>query len=206
MLASPLFLPSDGLMSGLTAGLTLTEMLHSSISGERLGDLPAHDLGDPLFDPLKFCLTGFDRFLLISHLGNSRLQMGALHKSDQIGSGVAGLDDLAIVTVNECEPVLAVLPAITSRTRARNHRIFTVLKHLDRVFASAGFTLYQKFQIKFPPNLSRRDRPIRHFRRVMPACQSVGPIEGRRSPNQGRSTLSERNMGRRRGAMSRCEL
>lgn len=206
MLASTLFLPSDGLMSGLTAGLTFTGMLHSSICGDRLGDLPAHDLGDPLFDPLKLCLSCFDRFLLISHLGNSSLQVGALHNCDQVRGSVTGLDDLAVVSVDECKAVLAVLPAIASRTGASNHRIFTVLKHLDRVFASAGFALYQKFQIKFPPNLSRRDRPIRHFRRVKAACQSVGPKGGHRSPNQGRSTLSERNMGRRRGAMSRCEL
>lgn len=31
MLASSLFLPSDGLMSGLTAGLTFTGMLHSGV-------------------------------------------------------------------------------------------------------------------------------------------------------------------------------
>lgn len=148
MLAPTLFLPNDGLMSGLTAGLTFTGMLRSGVFATS-SISPEH------------CADGGKG----GHVGG------------QCGSCVKNGDD--------------------------RHSIFPI--HL--VGTSCWGGMNARGGIALPsrnPRVTMRTRSM--VSRMRASGGSPAQKRGRRSPNQGRSTLSERNMGRRRGAMSRCEL
>jgi hypothetical protein len=146
MLASALFLPSDGLMSGLTAGLTFTGMLHSGVFAT-----------SPISP--EHCADGREG----GHVGR------------QCGSCVKNGDD--------------------------RHKVLRI--HLVGTFRWGGMDA--RGGCGCPPrNPQVTMRPRSMVSQVRASGGSPAQKRGQRSPQIGRSTLSESNMGRRRGAMSRC--
>ena len=179
-MAGALFFASTGQMSAQRFGF---------LSGCLTDDTP-HLAGNPLFDFVELGLSRFHRAFLIPHLRNGRAQGGAAQSIAQLRSGVSRRDNLALVSVNKRKPMFAILAVFTGGARARDNGVSGVKICFDRVLAAAGLTAYQKFQINFLSNLSRHSRRIRHFRKVIAACQSGDQNRGQRSPQLGRSPHS----------------
>jgi len=206
MTPTSLFLPFDGLMSGLISGLTSSPTLHSSrfsaqaISPDRCSSpkravaaLPhnaSHLAGDSFLDFGQLGLRDFDGPFLISHLRDGFAEGRAGQRLSKLRSGVCRVHHFAFVTIDQCKAMLTVFPILTSRAGASYHRMLAVKVRLDRVLAAAGFAFNQEFQINTLSNLSRPLGRIRHFRRAMTACQSDGQFRGQRSPQKGRKPLS----------------